>query len=387
MQAIPGALPRFLLVYAALYGGYGLTTPFLPALLSQRGLSPTEVGLVLAAGTGLRLAAGPLAGTIADRFAAGRGVLAVCAALSATSALLYLVGHGFVGLLLAGLAHAAATAPLAPLADALALPAAKASRFSYGTVRGAGSAAFIGGTLAAGQVTGFLGLAALPVAGAAAFAALAGATLRLPVAAASARTQVTAGARQLLRMPAFRRLVAVASLVIGSHAVHDAFAVIRWREAGLSPATASLLWAEAVAAEVAVFLVVGPPLLARLGPAGALALAAGAGLVRWSVAALTVALPALATIQALHGLTFALLHLAAMRILGQTVPPAVAATAQTLYGTLGLGIATTLATLAAGPLYGALGAGAFWIMAAACAAALPLVPGLADEAVAPDRPH
>ena len=62
-----GALPRFLLVYAALYAGYGLTTPFLPALLAERGLSSTEVGLVLAAGTGIRLAAGPLAGRIADR--------------------------------------------------------------------------------------------------------------------------------------------------------------------------------------------------------------------------------------------------------------------------------------------------------------------------------
>ncbi|KMO34187.1 MFS transporter [Methylobacterium tarhaniae] len=382
MQVRSGALPRFLLVYAALYAGYGLTTPFLPALLSQRGLSPTEVGLVLAAGTGIRLAAGPLAGRLADRLGAGRGVLAACAALSAGSALLYLAGHGFAGLLLAGLAHAAATAPLAPLADALALAAtttrtatASTARFAYGTVRGAGSAAFIAGILAAGQVTAFLGLAALPVAGAAAFAALAGATLRLP-AEAAAGAPATAGAGSLLRSAVFRRLVAVAALVIGSHAVHDAFAVIRWRAAGLSPATASLLWAEAVAAEVLVFLLVGPPLLARIGPAAALALAAGAGMVRWSVAALTVALPALVGIQALHGLTFALLHLAAMRILAEAVPPALAATAQTLYGTLGLGLATTLATLAAGPLYDALGAGAFWVMAGTCAAALPLVRGL-----------
>ncbi|SFV14784.1 MFS transporter, PPP family, 3-phenylpropionic acid transporter [Methylobacterium sp. 174MFSha1.1] len=383
---VGAVLPRFLVVYAALYAGYGLTTPFLPALLSQRGLSPTEVGLVLAAGTGIRLAAGPLAGRLADRLAAGRAVLAACAALSGASALLYLAGHGFAGLLLAGLVHAAATAPLAPLADALALPAAGAARFAYGTVRGAGSAAFIAGTLVAGQVTGWLGLAALPVAGALAFAALAGATLRLPGAAAPAGAPVTAGAGLLLRAPGFRRLVAVAALVVGSHAVHDAFAVIRWREAGLSAGTASLLWAEAVAAEVLVFLVLGPPLLARLGPAGALALAAGAGILRWSVAALTVALPALAGIQALHGLTFALLHLAAMRILGQTVPSALAATAQTLYGTLGLGLATTLATLAAGPLYGALGAGAFWVMAASCAAALPLVPGLAASTASGPEP-
>ncbi len=113
-------------------------------------------------------------------------MLAACAALSGASALLYLAGHGLAGLLLAGLAHAATTAPLAPLADALALPASRASRFAYGTVRGAGSAAFIAGTLAAGQVTALIGLAALPVAGAAAFAGLSCATLRLPAAATAA---------------------------------------------------------------------------------------------------------------------------------------------------------------------------------------------------------
>lgn len=381
-----GALPRFVLVYAALYAGYGLTTPFLPALLSERGLSPTQVGLVLAAGTAIRLAAGPLAGAIADRLHAGRGVLAACGLLAGSSALLVLAGHGFAGLMLAGLAHAAATAPLAPLADALALPAAAASRFAYGTVRGAGSAAFIAGTLVAGQLTGLLGLSALPVAGAAAFALLAAATLALPAGPAGPETRTArpglAELRAFLGAPAFRRLLAVAALVIASHAVHDAFAVIRWREAGLSPGTASLLWAEAVGAEVLVFLVVGPRLLGRLGPGGALALAAGAGILRWSVAALTVALPALAAIQALHGLTFALLHLAAMQVLARTVPPALAATAQTLYGTLGLGLATTLATLAAGPLWARLGPGAFWVMAALCAAALPLVRGVGTRTVA-----
>ncbi len=315
-----GALPRFVLVYAALYAGYGLTTPFLPALLSQRGLSPTEVGLVLAAGTGIRLAAGPLAGRIADRMAAGRGVLAACAALSGLSALLYLAGHGLAGLMLASLAHAAATAPLAPLADALALPAAQTARFAYGTVRGAGSAAFIAGTLVAGQVAGLAGLSTLPAAGAVAFAGLAAATLGLPGGGAATGAPATAGAGCSCA-PGLPPLVAVAALVIGSHAVHDAFAIIRWRDAGLSPATASLLWAEAVAAEVLVFLVLGPPLLARIGPAAALGIAAAAGIVRWSAAALTAALPALVANQALHGLTFALLHLAAMRILSRRCPP------------------------------------------------------------------
>ena len=43
--------------------------------------------------------------------------------------------------------------------------------------------------------------------------------------------------------------------------MHDAFAVIRWRAAGVSPALASVLWSESVAAEVLVFFLIGPALV------------------------------------------------------------------------------------------------------------------------------
>jgi PPP family 3-phenylpropionic acid transporter len=170
----------------------------------------------------------------------------------------------------------------------------------------------------------------------------------------------------LLRLPAFRRVMLVAALILGSHALHDGFAMIRWRAAGIAPGVTGLLWAESVAAEVVVFFAVGRPLLDRLGTGGA------AMLVRWAVSAETAALPALALIQPLHGLTFALLHLACMRRLAETVPPGLSATALTLYGTVAIGAASALLTLASGMLYGAIGPNGFWVMAALCAIALPL---------------
>ena len=73
-------------------------------------------------------------------------------------------------------------------------------------------------------------------------------------------------------------------------------------------------------AKVVVFVVVGPALLKRLGPAGAAALAASAGVIRWSVTAVTAWLPAMALVEPLHGLTFALLHLACMQMLSVVAP-------------------------------------------------------------------
>ena len=54
------------------------------------------------------------------------------------------------------------------------------------------------------------------------------------------------------------------------------------------------------------------------------------------------------------------------------VPPALAATAQAIYGAVAVGTMTTIMTLVSGPLYGALGPRAFWVMALLCAAALPI---------------
>ncbi len=356
-----------------MYAAFGVASPFLPAFVSARGLPPEQLGLVLAAGTAVRLLSAPLAGRIGDLIEGLRLVLVVCAALAALVTLGYLPAKGFWTFLALSLLHAAALAPTTILADALALGSRK---FEYGWVRGAGSAAFIVGTLLSGQAVSAFGLDAIVwlqavLLGAAAFAAFRVPELTHDRTVDAVRAPA-GGVLVLLRIPTFRNLVLVAALILGSHAMHDAFAVIRWSAAGISPATASLLWSEAVAAEVLVFFLVGPALVARLTPAGALAVAALAGMVRWAVMAQTSDLIALALVQPLHGITFALLHLACMRLIARIVPPGLEGTAQAFYGAVGVGTATALLTVVSGALYARLDAQAFWIMAGLCALALPL---------------
>jgi PPP family 3-phenylpropionic acid transporter len=174
----------------------------------------------------------------------------------------------------------------------------------------------------------------------------------------------------------------IATLVLGSHAMHDTFAVIRWSDAGVSPGLVSVLWSESVLAEVLVFFLIGPWLVKRLGVSRVMALAATAGLVRWIVVASTTAVTALALVQPLHGLTFAALHLACMRVIAAVVPSGFAATAQAMYA-LGAGAATAVLTLASGHLYARLGGQAFVVMALLCAAAALLA--LASRFAEPPR--
>jgi len=399
-------LRRFVILFAVTYAAFGVASPFLPAFLASRGLDAQQIGVALAASTGIRLVSGPLASRLADRLAALRAVLAVAMVGAALLALCYLPVAGFLMLAAIAVLHAAALAPITTLADALALraavaPGAEAAQeppsraaperrsgagsgpdgFEYGWVRGSGSAAFILGSVVSGQAIAALGLAVIVALQSMLLMVAAGCAMLVPALAPGqggdkARSAGSEQLGALLRLPAFRRLVLVAALVLGSHAMHDGFAVIRWSAAGIGPGTISVLWAESVAAEVVVFFVVGPAVVDRLGPAGAMALAAAAGALRWGAMAETADVTALALIQPLHGLTFALLHLACMRVLGRIVPRGLAATAQALYGTFVVGGATALLTLASGFAYARFGADGFWLMAVLSAMAVPLTLGL-----------
>ncbi len=378
---------RFLAVYALLYAAFGVQSPFLPALLDDRGLHPDEIGLVMAASTAIRVLAGPAAAHAADRWRRHGMGLCAYATAAAIAGVGYLAISGFRGVMIVALVHAVALAPIVPVSDALATTAAQQSevtrgRFDYGWLRAGGSAAFISGTFLSGWAASRTGLSSIIwISGL--FLLVGGGTgLLLPrlgdarSAGSEFRTPAFHDCAALLRLAPFRRILVIAALVEGSHALNDSFSVIYWRSVGISLGTVSFLWSESVMAEVLVFLLIGPGLIRRIGPGGGCALAAAAGVVRWSVLACTTSPLLLATAQPLHGFTFALLHLASMRVIVLVVPLRLAATAQSFYGTLCVGLAIALLTLVSGTLYQQVGGRAFLVMAALCLVALPICAGL-----------
>jgi PPP family 3-phenylpropionic acid transporter len=378
----------YILLYAALYAAFGVASPFWPRFFETRALSPQEIGIVLAAGMFTRLFAGPLVGMFADQAGALRLALAICAALAAASAAALLWAHSFALLLFITIIQAASLAPTTSLADALSVNAARpqmaGNEFEYGWIRGSASLAFIFGTLTVGQlisrtdVTPIVWMNLLFLLLAAASTALLPPVVRRTWARTGGRSLI-GELGELLQIYRFRMLILVSSSIYGSHAMHDGFAVVWWSAAGIEPSTISLLWSEAVATEVVVFFVIGPALLDRFGARGAAALAAAAGIVRWAVAGMTTSVLALSIIQPLHGFTFALLHLAAMRIMQMLVPARLAATGQSVYA-FGAGCSTAALTLLSGTLYAKFGGVAFLPMAILCALALPLAwYGIADK--------
>jgi PPP family 3-phenylpropionic acid transporter len=345
-----------------------VTLPFLPAFLAARGLGPSGVAAALAAQQLCRLAAGPLIGRAADRTGRRSGAAALAAAFGVLAGLALLAATGPVALILACGLAGAASAPLAPLGDAMALRAAAMGLCDFARVRGLGSISFVAGTLAGGVAVRHLGAAVVPLAMAGGFAAAVAAALALPD-LGTARARGRGLGLGLLRSRNFLLLLLASGLIQGSHALHYGFSVLYWDGAGIAADLAGVLWTIGVVAEIGL-LVAGRRGIGGLGPAALLGIGGVAGAVRWVATAATTEPWIIGPVQALHALSFAATMLGAAGLLARLVPPELGATAQTLHAALGPGLGMLLLTAASGPLYAAFGGGAFLAMAAACLAGL-----------------
>ena len=360
--------PRFAILFIAQFGAVGVMMPFIPPLMTTAGLTAGQVGGVLAAGSAVRLLAGPAGGRLADALGRPKAVMAGGALLAALAACLYGLAQDLPGLLAANLLMAMGFAAVVPLGDAMALRAAREEGWDYGRVRALGSAAFIVTAGLAGWLADRAGAGSIAWLLAGGMAAAALAALAVPAGGVPARRGGGAF-RTVAALPEFRRILLVAGLIQGSHAAYYAFGSIHWERAGVPASVIGLLWSWSVVAEVALFAW-GRGIADRLGPRGLALVAAAAGVLRWGITATTVAVPALVMAQALHALTFGAMHLATMRVMQQAIPPAVAGTAQTLLAA-GIGAVMMAGTLLAGQGYAAFGATVFWGMAGMCVLALP----------------
>ena len=304
--------------------------PFLPVWLAAKGLDAASIGLVLAVPMVVRAVVIPFATHIADRYQALRAVIAAAAAAA-------VLGYGATGLsqgaaaITAGFALASAFyTPLMPLADAYAFRGLNGIGRSYGPVRLWGSAAFIGGSFAAGFLLDVIAardliwliVAAMALTAAAGFA-LAPLAPRPGVAAPPAPPAPSA--RALLRDRGFLAVAAGAGLIQASHAVYYGFATLDWQAAGLGGGEIATLWALAVVAEIALFAASGR---VPFKPTTLLMAGAGGAVIRWSAMAFDPLPPVLLLLQCLHALSFGATHLAAVGFVARAAPVELSATAQ-----------------------------------------------------------
>jgi PPP family 3-phenylpropionic acid transporter len=367
---------RFASYYGAVFLALGIYLPFWPVWLAERGLGATDIGLLLALASWVKVLSVPPIARLADRTGRHKAAIVLLSAASLVSFAAFLLAAEFWSILAVQLLAALAFHGLIPLAESHTMRAVGAGRIDYGRVRLWGSVAFVLGALGTGELLtrhdpGLLLWLILGALAATVPAALALPRRRPEPQETAAGCRARPRARALLTDRRFLLFLAAAALLQASHAVYYGFSALTWRSAGLSDAAVGWLWAEGVLAEILFFAVSGA-LLRRSGPAALLALAGLAGVLRWTVLAGTTALPALIAVQVLHALTFGAAHLGAVHFIARHAPQGLAATAQGLYAALSGGLAMGLAMGLAGWLYEAYQAWAFLAMTAMSAAGLAL---------------
>ncbi len=342
---------RLAFFYAAAFGFVGVSLPFWPVWLADKGLDAAQIGLLITAGTWVRIAVPALVAHVADRRGERKQVMVLLAVAAFAVHLLFLAAEGFAALLAISILAAVAFTPIIPMGENLALLLARAGRIDYGRVRLWGSIAFIAGATLGGRLLGGTGPPVILTMVLASLALGVLAALTLPdTRPPPARRRVPIAS--LLASPTMLVFLAASSLIQASHAAYYGFATLAWRAAGIDDQVIGLLWAEGVLAEIILFAF-GGALAARLGPARLLVIGAVAGIIRWSVLALSPALPVLAASQALHALSFGAAHLGAMLFLARAVAPEHSASAQALYAGVAMGLVMGGATILGGTLFDA----------------------------------
>lgn len=365
---------RLTLAMTALFCGFGAALPFLPRWLEEeRGLTGWEIGAVVSGAQLGRVVIGPVIAAWADGFADRRSAMRVLAVVGLALYVVFFQAHGFLALFALSFLAASTIQALTPLIEGAALRASQTGAFPFGVARAIGSAGFVLGNVAGGALVAANGPGMVAVWLLCSLSAVAVIALGALKPDAAPATAAGLGYRGRLRLgwklaiaPRFARVLFGAGFIQAAHAFFYSFSSLVWRDQGLSDAMTGVLWAFAVGVEI-VFLLALPLIERRFQPEALLVWGGAAAVVRWMLMALAPPVFALWPLQALHALSFAAVHVAALRLVLREAPEEVMGLAQTLYAALASGLLIGLATILSGFLYDAFGAGGYWAMAALAA--------------------
>ncbi len=354
---------RLSAMYGAMFLVIGIMMPFWPVWLEAKGLSATEIGMVIAAGSILRVFMSPLIARVADRSGERKRIIVSVTCLAFVAFLPFALADDFLTILLLQAVFAGLLGPLMPLSESLTMIGARTHNLDYGRIRLWGSLTFIAGA----SGVGFYLKGAPPDVIWTTIALAMGLSVMISTVIPDFRSTPTGPEntplRQVLADRTFLVFIIATACIQGSHAMMYTFGTLHWLNLGFNEATIGLLWAEGVIAEVILFIFAAKA-IRRIGPARLIALGGLACLIRWLAMAYTDDLAVTIALQVLHAFTFGAAHLGAVYFIADRMPEHVSATAQTVYALLVSGIGIGMTSFLSGHLYGAFAGQGYLAMAA-----------------------
>lgn len=336
--------------YINFYFIWGIFLPFWGIWLTGKGVSTEQVGVIFSVGLVLRFVSSL---TVLPSVSTGNETLRLirilaCLTLSCFAAFFYF--NDFIWLAALTLLANFLMAPMMPLGDIIGSRLVQQIQLDYGRVRLWGSISFIAGSVVAGWLIADFGLQAILILIVCTCImmwalALTKFSPRLVDQNDQKKTKKTP-LLKILKKPEVILFLLIVGSIQGSHGAYFAFSTIYWDSLGIAGSVIAWLWTIGVLAEIFIFRF-NNKLFARWSIKQMLLLALIGGIIRWWGFSATDNVYLLGLIQTLHGLTFAVTHLAAMRYISQQQTSQLVAY-QSLYSGIALGLLTASFTFIAG---------------------------------------
>lgn len=355
--------------YTSMYIYLGVMTPFWGIWLKYKGLSPSEIGIVIAVPYIIKIIVAPLISQKADKREEYRRPLIFCVLSSVVFSGLYFIIDGFWMLLIVTALVNLTYPAVVPLMETITVAQSVKHNLRYGRIRSFGSISFIFAAVLVGWLLRDQSIEAVLYYAFGSLLVLLICVIILPTGNKHNKNDIgkseNSPIKLLLKSREFLWFLCIVGLLQASHGVYYSMGSIYWQENGLEEDVIGFLWAIGVVAEI-LFFIFGGGLVRKYPISAIFALIGLMGALRWRIMASSVFLPVMIIAQFLHGFTFGVSHLVAIEYIAHKVPNQSAGTAQSLYSSLPLGLGMGLSTYAGGLIYEKAAGNAYFAMAAMC---------------------
>jgi len=346
---------RFNSLYFWSYWLLGIHMTFLNLWLKREGLSGTAIGTLSAVMSVVAILFTPVLGPRFDASRRQPSFLAWLAVLSGVFYSFFAFNLPYWALCLAMAGLSFCWTPLTPFLNSMALHsrAATAASRGFGGYRRWGSAGFAVAGAATGWLSWATGLwiifpAYLLCALGTAF--LSSGIPRASVTPHAEKSGLVQAMRQLIRLPVFRALALLSFVYAIGNSICWGFRAIYLDSIGVPERHIGQLWFLPIFAEM-IALTYNDWLVDRIGAPRLILFGTVAGGLRWVLLSFVTSLPAVYTVEILHGVSFALYIIGFMEIIRHLIPARLSTTSQLLLSSSASGTGGALGAVAGGLLF------------------------------------
>ncbi|MEY4022005.1 MAG: hypothetical protein RI960_1017 [Pseudomonadota bacterium] len=360
----PAQSLNFALFFFAYYGYVGVFSPYASLYFADRGLSATQIGILMSLMQVMRIFGPNLWGWVADQSRRRVLVLRLTSVVAAISFCGMFVGQTFMFFFALMVTVNLFTSAQGPISEALMLSSMRGDLTHYGRVRLWGSVGFIVLVTLSGYALDWQGIELMPWIALLMLVMVTSVTFSLHEEPATQHTQPSNSVRELLSRKSVLSFFASTFLMIAAHSSLYVYYSLYLSDIGYSKTVIGLMWSLGVIAEI-LFFFYQAPLFRRFGVRKLMLFSLAIAVIRflmigWGAQSLSVLLFA----QVLHAATFGVHHSASVATLQRWFAGSLQARGQALYISISYGLGGTVGGLLLSACWDTFGARWVYVLAA-----------------------